>query len=75
MKLDYVILVTVSDAVLAHSPTGSDVTCQATIEVGHRVGVLLGDCEQTLPKTFRHIQCNPIPILLIICTRQDRSVK
>ena len=39
------VLVAAPDAVLTDGATGSDITGQTVIEVGHGIGVLLGDAE------------------------------
>ncbi len=42
------VLVAVSDAVLAYGATGCHITGQAAVKVGHGVRVLLGDGEEAL---------------------------
>ena len=67
------VLVAVSDAVLADCSAGSDIASQTAVEVGHGVCVLLGDGEEALAQLLRHIQRQPVPILLVVCWREQQN--
>ena len=67
------VLVAVSDAVLADGPAGSDVAGQAAVEVRHGVGVLLGDGEQALAQPLGHVQRDSVPVLLVVCGKGNKA--
>ena len=59
------VLVAVHDAVLTDGSAGGHVARQAAVEVRHGVGVLLGNGEQTLSLALRHVQSDPVTVLLV----------
>ena len=66
VESDHVVLVAISDAVLTDGSTGGDVASQAAVEVGHGVGILLGNGEQTFSQLLCHVEGYPVAILLIV---------